>query len=116
MLGLILISTLVMTIETSGWKHERNVLKYHSTKYQSPKYPFKDPSLPWDARVDDLISRLTLQEIAAQTMVVYPGYQPPIPRLGIKPYVWDTECLHGQVHTNSTAFPQSLGLAATFRS
>ena len=36
-------------------------------------------------------------------------------RLGIKPYVWQTECLRGQMKTNATAFPQALGLAATFR-
>ncbi len=36
-------------------------------------------------------------------------------RLGIKPYVWQTECLRGQVHSNTTAFPQALGLAASWR-
>ena len=33
------------------------------------KYPFQDPSLPWDQRVDDLVGRLTLDEIAKQTAV-----------------------------------------------
>ena len=33
------------------------------------KYPFQDPSLPWDQRVDDLVGRLTIDEIAKQTAV-----------------------------------------------
>ena len=33
------------------------------------KYPFLDPSLPWDKRVDDLVGRLTVDEIAKQTAV-----------------------------------------------
>ena len=35
----------------------------------SYKYPFQDPSLPWDQRVDDLVGRLTIDEIAKQTAV-----------------------------------------------
>ena len=87
---------------TSGNKH-------------APKYPFLDPSLPWDVRVDDLVSRLTIKEIVAQSETNYGPASPAIPRLGVKPYVWITECLRGQVRTNTTAFPQALGLAATFR-
>ena len=80
------------------------------------RYPFLDPDLPWDKRVDDLVGRLTLEEVIAQTMTdpSYP-HTPEIPRLGIKPYVWNTECNRGQVTTNSTAFPQDIGLAATFK-
>ncbi|ELU13850.1 hypothetical protein CAPTEDRAFT_222124 [Capitella teleta] len=77
------------------------------------KYPFLDPSLPWDVRVDDLVSRLTIEEVIGQTMA---SLSPPIPRLGIKGFVWGTECLRGVAFTKSTAFPQALGLAATFSS
>lgn len=80
-----------------------------------PKYPFQDPSLSWEVRLDDLVNRLTLEEIVAQTLASYGGATPAIPRLGISPYVWISECLHGQVHTNTTAFPQAIGLAAAFR-
>jgi beta-glucosidase len=65
-------------------------------------------------RADDLVSRLTLEEIVPQTKAVYGGHTPAIDRLDIKPYVWISECLHGQVGANTTAFPQSLGLAASF--
>lgn len=78
-------------------------------------YPFQNPDLSWDERVDDLVNRLTLEEIVAQTMAVYGDTIPGIPRLGLKNYTWITECLRGEVNTNTTAFPQSLGLAAAFR-
>ena len=80
-------------------------------------YPFRDPSLPWDRRVDDLVGRLTLEEIVPQlTTYLYYFVKPPeIPRLGIKPYTWITECIHGVRQSDATAFPQVLGLSATFR-
>lgn len=45
------------------------------------------------------------------------GPAPPIPRLGIAPYNWNTECLRGDGEAPgwATAFPQALGLAAAFR-
>ena len=79
------------------------------------KFPFQDPSLSWNTRVDDLVGRLTLEEVVLQSMALYQHHTPAVPRLGIQPYVWITECIRGQVGTNTTAFPQSLGLAATFR-
>ena len=84
-------------------------------KYEAvTKYPFQDPTLPWSTRIDHLVARLTLDEIVPQTNAVI-GSNPPILRLGIKPYVWTTECLHGQCSTNTTAFPQPIGLSASFR-
>ncbi len=44
------------------------------------------------------------------------AWAPGIPRLGINPYPWGTECLRGDVDAGpATAFPQAVGLAATFR-
>ncbi|KAI8783286.1 beta-D-xylosidase 2 isoform X1 [Biomphalaria glabrata] len=83
-------------------------------------YPFQNTSLPWDDRVNDLVSRLTLDEIQLQMARggTGPGGgpAPAIPRLGIGPYVWNTECLRGDVSApgTATAFPQAIGLAATF--
>ncbi|XP_077989356.1 uncharacterized protein LOC144443692 [Glandiceps talaboti] len=80
----------------------------------SSSYPFQNTSLPWDQRVDDLVSRLTLDEMVFQMARTSPA--PSIDRLGIKPYVWNSECLHGAVSPTGldTAFPQSIGLAAMF--
>lgn len=77
-------------------------------------YPFRNVSLPWEVRVDDLVSRLTLDEIVPQMAKTQPA--PAIERFDIKPYDWDTECLRGDVHAGvATSFPQSLGLAASFK-
>jgi len=78
-------------------------------------YPFLNTSLSWDDRVVDLVSRLSLYEIVEQTTAAVAVSPPSIARLGVKPYWWDTECLRGYVNRNATAFPDSLGLAASFR-
>ncbi|XP_041350992.1 probable beta-D-xylosidase 2 [Gigantopelta aegis] len=82
-------------------------------------YPFRNISLPWNDRVDDLVSRLTMEEIKEQMSCGGRGPKggpaPAITRLGIKPYSWNTECLRGDVDAgNATSFPQAIGLAATF--
>ncbi|XP_072030500.1 uncharacterized protein [Amphiura filiformis] len=79
-------------------------------------YPFQNTSLPWDKRVDDLVSRLTLDELVLQISRAGPNSTAPaIERLGILPYQWATECLRGDVKAgNATSFPQALGLSATF--
>ena len=87
-------------------------LLWTCTAYQ---YPFLDPTLDWDERVEDLVDRLTIEEIITQSMMVYDQPNPGIPRLGIQPHVWISECLHGQVNSNGTTFPQSLGQSAAFR-
>ncbi|KAK6170944.1 hypothetical protein SNE40_019222 [Patella caerulea] len=80
-------------------------------------YPFRNVSLSWDVRVEDLVGRLTLDEMTLQMAKGGAGQNgpaPAIPRLGIGPYQWDTECLHGSVKHNATSYPQSIGLAATW--
>ncbi|MDR3717483.1 MAG: glycoside hydrolase family 3 C-terminal domain-containing protein [Bryobacteraceae bacterium] len=72
---------------------------------------FKDPKAPMEKRVDDLVSRLTLEEKAAQLM----NNAPAIPRLGVPAYNWWNECLHGVARAGrATVFPEPIGLAATW--
>ena len=64
-----------MSIKTAG----------QSGLSQTP-YPFWNVSLPWQERVDDLVSRLTLEEVQLQMARggagQYGGPAPAIPRLG----------------------------------
>ncbi|MCC8153024.1 MAG: glycoside hydrolase family 3 C-terminal domain-containing protein [Tannerellaceae bacterium] len=74
-------------------------------------YPFQNPNLPVEQRVEDLLSRMTLEEKVVQMTNVTPA----IERLGIPPYDWWNEALHGVARAGkATVFPQSIGLAATF--
>src|SRR5215813_4680745 len=73
--------------------------------------PYKDPSLPIAKRVDDLVSRMTLEEKVSQMM----NAAAPIERLGIPAYDWWNEALHGVARAGyATVFPQAIGLAATW--
>ena len=76
------------------------------------KYPFRNPDLPIADRVQDLVSRLTLEEKAAQMQNLTPA----IERLGIPAYNWWNECLHGVGRSwdKVTVFPQAIAMAATF--
>src|SRR5215203_4083878 len=75
------------------------------------KPPFLDPSLPIDKRVDDLVSRLTLEEKISQMM----NKSAAIDRLGIPGYDWWNEALHGVAYAGTaTVFPQAIGLGATW--
>ena len=76
---------------------------------QSPyEFPFRNPALSFDERVNDLVSRMTLQEKADQLVYTSPA----IPRLGIPAYTWWNEALHGVARAGyATVFPQSITIA-----
>lgn len=79
---------------------------------QTYEYPFRNPDLPLDERVQDIISRLTLEE----KVQLMKHAAPAVPRLGIPAYNWWNEALHGVARTQEkvTVFPQAIGMAATF--
>ncbi|MEM1215037.1 MAG: glycoside hydrolase family 3 C-terminal domain-containing protein [Bacteroidota bacterium] len=78
---------------------------------QSEKLAFQNPQLPTAERVDDLISRLTLEEKIGQLSYNAPA----VDRLGVAEYNWWNECLHGVARNGrATVFPQAIGLAATW--
>jgi beta-glucosidase len=73
--------------------------------------PFRNPALSLDQRVDDLISRLTLEEKVSQLI----DRAAPIPRLDVPAYNWWNEGLHGIARSGyATMFPQAIGNAATW--
>ena len=88
---------------------------------QSYKYPFQDPTLPIDVRVNNILSLMTLEEKIAALST-----DPSVPRLGIvgSPHI---EGLHGVALGGpggwggrglqplpTTQFPQSVGLGETW--
>lgn len=75
------------------------------------RYPFEDRQLPLEERVQDLVSRFTLEE-KIESMV---QYQPAVERLGVKPYKHGTEAAHGVAWLGeATTFPQPIGLGCTW--
>ncbi|XP_021355658.1 beta-xylosidase/alpha-L-arabinofuranosidase 1-like isoform X2 [Mizuhopecten yessoensis] len=96
-----------------------SLLSVCSMRVISADYPFRNTSLSYDERVRDLVNRLNVSELILQMSKGgggnLGGPAPPIPRLGIGPFQWDSECLRGDVGAgNATSFPQSIGLAASF--
>ncbi|XVF64750.1 hypothetical protein PTKIN_Ptkin09bG0192000 [Pterospermum kingtungense] len=91
---------------------------------QTKSYPFCKTTLPINQRVQDLVSRLTLDEKISQLV----NSAPAIPRLGIPAYQWWSEALHGVAYLSTvsqgmsfngtiqsaTSFPQVILSAATF--
>lgn len=76
---------------------------------ESYQYPFQNPELSTEERVDDLVGRLTLEEKISQMV----HNAPAIERLGIPEYNWWNECLHGVGRAGiATVFPQAIGLGA----
>ncbi len=78
---------------------------------QNDARPWMNPDLPLNQRVDDLISKMTLDEKASQMR----DHAPAIPRLGVPKYDWWNEGLHGVAFAGyATNFPQVIGMAATW--
>ena len=73
--------------------------------------PYKNPNLPVEQRVNDLVSRMTLEEKIGQMV----NNTPAIERLGVPAHDYWNEALHGVARSGiATVFPQAIGLAATW--
>ncbi|MBR5431624.1 MAG: glycoside hydrolase family 3 C-terminal domain-containing protein [Bacteroidales bacterium] len=82
-----------------------------SCNREKPEYPFNDPSLSVEKRVNDLLGRLTIEEKVGMMM----NNSIAVERLGIPAYNWWNEALHGVARAgDATVFPQVIGIAATF--
>ncbi|KAJ8771606.1 hypothetical protein K2173_026783 [Erythroxylum novogranatense] len=95
-----------------------------SSNPSTSSYPFCQTSLPISQRVQDLVSRLTLDEKVSQLV----NSATAIPRLDIPGYQWWSEALHGiafvqnvsygisfnETIRSATSFPQVILTAASF--
>jgi beta-glucosidase len=82
---------------------------------QEPRYPFQNPSLPVEQRIDNLLSLMTVEE-----KINCLGTRTGVPRLGV-PNIGSSEGIHGLVQRGgrgpaitTTQFPQPPGLGATW--
>jgi len=96
-----LVLVVALLVYCSGNKHEKE------------KFPYLNPDLSLQQRVDDLVSRMTIEEKVAQ--MVHESNA--IERLQLPSYNWWNECLHGVARADiATVFPQAIALAATWNS
>ncbi len=77
-----------------------------SAQYQ---YPFQNPNMPLEERVNNIVSLMTLDEKVALL-----SQRPGVPRLGIRSMM-QVEGLHGlRARGATTTYPQSIGLGETW--
>jgi beta-glucosidase len=97
---------------------ENNLGAAQSSK-RFAKAGFRDPSLSWRERADDLVGLLTAQEKIAMLH----QRSPAVPRLDVAEFCTGTEGVHGASWRDhqgtglvlpATVFPQPVGLAATW--
>lgn len=81
------------------------------TEPTPPALPFRDRHLPFAKRIDDLLSRLTLDE----KISFLHQFTPAVERLGIAAFRTGQEALHGVAWMGpATVFPQAVGFGATW--
>lgn len=71
---------------------------------------WKDPKVSLDDRVEDLLSKMTLEEKIGFCGSAIPA----IERLGVPAFVWYGEALHGLKAWNCTQFPQNIAMGSTW--
>ena len=74
------------------------------------KYPFQDPTLSNQERVENLLSLLMPEEKVGLMM----NKSASVDRLGIPSYNWWSEACHGVRQGGYTVYPQPIGMAAAF--
>ncbi|HPX98484.1 MAG TPA: glycoside hydrolase family 3 C-terminal domain-containing protein [Bacteroidaceae bacterium] len=94
--GIVLFAALAFVLASCG-----------SGKYE---YPFLNPKLKVEKRIDNLMSLLTPEEKVGLIM----NKSMSVDRLGIPSYNWWSEACHGVRQSGYTVFPQPIGMGASF--
>ena len=82
----------------------------NSLNAQDYKYPYRNPNLPIEERVENLISLLTPEEKVGLMM----NKSISVDRLEIPSYNWWSEACHGVRQGGYTVYPQPIGMASAF--
>ena len=78
--------------------------------YAQTKYPWQNPDVPIEQRVESLLQMLTPEEKVGLMM----NKSVSVDRLGIPSYNWWNEACHGVRQGGYTVYPQPIGMAAAF--
>lgn len=74
-------------------------------------FPFRDTTLPLEVRIEDLLTRLSVEEKVSQLC----NSASAVAGLSLPAYNWWNEALHGVARAGTaTVFPQAIALAAMF--
>src|SRR3989449_10602754 len=105
------LSTTILCLLFSASSLTAQTAENPSAAKEPARVAYLDPSLPLEQRVNDLVSRMTLEEKVSQMQDVAAA----IPRLGVPAYNWWNEALHGVARSGlATSVPQAISLAATW--
>ncbi len=104
-----LLTAVVFLYQTvGGWAQDNATLS--KREGEQPAYPFLNVALPYEERVENLLSLLTAEEKVGLMM----NKSVSVERLGIPSYNWWNEACHGVRQGGYTVYPQPIGMAAAF--
>ena len=104
-----LLTAVVFLYQTvGGWAQDNATLS--KREGEQPAYPFLNVALPYEERVENLLSLLTAEEKVG----LMTNKSVSVERLGIPSYNWWNEACHGVRQGGYTVYPQPIGMAAAF--
>lgn len=95
---------------SAGDPHVCSATRFASVGLNISEYKFCDRSLSYRVRAKDLVDRMTVEEKVQQLGNKAYG----VPRLGIPPYQWWSEALHGVANSPGTFFNRTVPGATSF--